>query len=175
MCIELGLHRRDSLFKVVPNEAERANVLRMFWAIYVLDRRWSFGTGLPFALQDADIDPNLPEPVSLHCSLSRLILIVLVCRCAVSQYDDSLLSDRIKSLALYFILCTTSGTTSQRMFDPVHQLSYADVFNRSRRLATLTIRSCNGKSPFLLPYNSLKGRRLRQPPVAFSAFRSSYI
>jgi hypothetical protein len=29
----------------------------------VLDRRWSFGTGMPFALQDTDIDPDLPKPV----------------------------------------------------------------------------------------------------------------
>lgn len=64
MCIELGLHRRDSLFKVVSDPEERANVIKLFWSIYVLDRRWSFGTGMPFALQDADIDPSLPEPVS---------------------------------------------------------------------------------------------------------------
>jgi hypothetical protein len=64
MCIELGLHRRDSLFKTVTDEEERASVVKLFWSVYVLDRRWSFGTGLPFAMQDADIDPNLPEPVS---------------------------------------------------------------------------------------------------------------
>jgi hypothetical protein len=64
MCIELGLHRRDSLFKVVTDEAERSSAIKLFWSIYVLDRRWSFGTGMPFAFQDADIDPNLPEPVS---------------------------------------------------------------------------------------------------------------
>ncbi len=66
MCIELGLHRRDSLFKVVTDEEERSNAIKLFWSIYVLDRRWSFGTGMPFALQDADIDPNLPEPVSFQ-------------------------------------------------------------------------------------------------------------
>ena len=64
MCVELGLHRRDSLFKVFPDEQERGTVVKLFWSIYVLDRRWSFGTGMPFAMQDADIDPNLPEPVS---------------------------------------------------------------------------------------------------------------
>jgi regulator of sirC expression with transglutaminase-like and TPR domain len=37
---------------------------RVFWVIYVLDRRWSFGTSLSFALVDRDIDPELPEPVS---------------------------------------------------------------------------------------------------------------
>jgi hypothetical protein len=65
MCIELGLHRRDSLYKVVTGEEERSNAIKLFWSIYVLDRRWSFGTGMPFALQDTDIDPNLPEPVSI--------------------------------------------------------------------------------------------------------------
>ncbi|KAN0117483.1 Fungal specific transcription factor domain containing protein [Hyaloscypha variabilis] len=62
MCIELGLHRRESLFKVVTDEEERSNAVKLFWSVYVLDRRWSFGTGMPFALQDSDIDPNLPEP-----------------------------------------------------------------------------------------------------------------
>ncbi|PBP15798.1 putative fungal specific transcription factor [Diplocarpon rosae] len=62
MCIELGLHRRESLLKVVANEEERSSTINLFWSIYVLDRRWSFGTGMPFALQDADIDPKLPEP-----------------------------------------------------------------------------------------------------------------
>ncbi|KAH8808471.1 fungal-specific transcription factor domain protein [Xylogone sp. PMI_703] len=73
MCIELGLHRRDSLFRMFPDEEERADALRLFWAIYVLDRRWSFGTGLPFALQDADIDPTLPEPVHKVPYLNSMI------------------------------------------------------------------------------------------------------
>lgn len=63
MCKEMGLHRRESLFKAFPDDAERDKIVKFFWSVYVLDRRWSFGTGLPFVLQDADIDPNLPEPV----------------------------------------------------------------------------------------------------------------
>ncbi|TVY16790.1 putative transcriptional regulatory protein [Lachnellula arida] len=62
MSIELGIHRRDSLFRVIPDEEDRSMAIKLFWSLYVLDRRWSFGTGMPFALQDADIDPNLPEP-----------------------------------------------------------------------------------------------------------------
>jgi hypothetical protein len=63
MCIELGLHRREALFKSIPDPEERADAIRLFWSVYVLDRRWSFGTGLPFAIQDGDVDPTLPEPV----------------------------------------------------------------------------------------------------------------
>lgn len=65
MCIELGLHRKDSLLRSFTNEAEYQQAIRIFWAVYALDRRWSFGTGMPFALQDADIDPALPEPVCI--------------------------------------------------------------------------------------------------------------
>lgn len=65
-CIEMGLHRRESLLKSFSNEAEYLAAAKLFWVVYALDRRWSFGTGMPFALQDADIDANLPEPVS-HC------------------------------------------------------------------------------------------------------------
>ena len=68
MCIELGLHRRDALLRAIPDDAERDSAVNLFWSVYVLDRRWSFGTGMPFALQDSDIDPALPEPVrSLQC------------------------------------------------------------------------------------------------------------
>ena len=63
MCLEMGLHRRDALLKSFPNEDQWTGVSRIFWSIYSLDRRWSLGTGLPFVIQDEDIDPNLPEPV----------------------------------------------------------------------------------------------------------------
>ena len=49
--------------KSFPDEQGRSWVVKLFWSIYVLDRRWSFGMGRPFALQDSDIDPALPQPV----------------------------------------------------------------------------------------------------------------
>lgn len=63
MCLEMGLHRREALVKSFPNEDQWNEITRIFWAVYSLDRRWSLGTGLPFVIQDEDIDPNLPEPV----------------------------------------------------------------------------------------------------------------
>jgi hypothetical protein len=36
----------------------------VFWTVYTLDRRWSFGTGLPFAVQDVDIVRPPPASVS---------------------------------------------------------------------------------------------------------------
>jgi hypothetical protein len=57
---------------------EQAAAIRTFWCIYVLDRRWSFGTGMPFALQDTDIDSNLPKPVRsviVHQYTSLLMLV----------------------------------------------------------------------------------------------------
>ena len=74
MCIEMGLHRKDSLLKSFTNEAEYQEAIRIFWAVYALDRRWSFGTGMPFALQDTDIDPSLPEPVSCDPTVMRIYL-----------------------------------------------------------------------------------------------------
>lgn len=66
MCLEMGLHRRDALVKSFPDEVQWDEITRLFWSVYSLDRRWSLGTGLPFVIQDEDIDPNLPEPVRLH-------------------------------------------------------------------------------------------------------------
>lgn len=62
LCIELGLHRK-AIYDTMSSE-DRDSAVNLFWSIYNLDRRWSFGTGMPFALQDADIDPALPRPVS---------------------------------------------------------------------------------------------------------------
>jgi hypothetical protein len=64
LCLELGIHQRDNLVKI-QDEAERRDCLMTFWAAYVLDRRWSFATGLPYVLQDEDVDPEMPYPVSL--------------------------------------------------------------------------------------------------------------
>ncbi|KAI6822999.1 fungal transcriptional regulatory protein [Hortaea werneckii] len=61
LCIELGLHRRET-YEAMSDESDRDETILLFWSIYVLDRRWSFGTGMPFALQDSDIDPQLPKP-----------------------------------------------------------------------------------------------------------------
>lgn len=65
LCIELGLHRRETYATLFVSDEERSTAVKLFWSVYVLDRRWSFGTGMPFALQDADIDPLLPKPVRL--------------------------------------------------------------------------------------------------------------
>ncbi|KAL4953534.1 hypothetical protein BDW69DRAFT_165159 [Aspergillus filifer] len=63
--IQLGLHRQETWLRtggVFPGELQWKFASRLFWCIYVLDRKWSFGTGLPFAIQDSDMDTNLPEP-----------------------------------------------------------------------------------------------------------------
>lgn len=64
LCLEMGLHRRDGI-KRITGEQERKNAINTFWSAYVLDRRWSFGTGFPFVVHDDKIDPGLPYPVSL--------------------------------------------------------------------------------------------------------------
>ncbi|KAJ5095207.1 hypothetical protein N7532_007498 [Penicillium argentinense] len=72
MCLETGLHRKDALVKSFPLEDQWNDITRIFWTVYSLDRRWSLGTGLPFTIQDEDIDPNLPEPDTpyLRCMIS---------------------------------------------------------------------------------------------------------
>ena len=62
LCMELGIHQRMGLMKI-ENEQERKDALNAFWTSYILDRRWAFGTGLPYVVQDEEIDPQLPLPV----------------------------------------------------------------------------------------------------------------
>ncbi|KAI1016951.1 hypothetical protein LB504_007172 [Fusarium proliferatum] len=50
-----------------------------FWSLYTLDRRWSFGSGLPFAVQDSEINrPSLPMNDSSH-SLAYLKEMISFC------------------------------------------------------------------------------------------------
>lgn len=72
MALEMGLHRRESLEKNIPHVTTQKQAVALFWCIYVLDRRWSFGTGMPFVLQDNDIDPSLPT-VSLPIAWKILL------------------------------------------------------------------------------------------------------
>ncbi|KAL2672521.1 hypothetical protein Neosp_013233 [[Neocosmospora] mangrovei] len=60
--IEMGLHRKRSLLDNFKDPDCRRLATRVFWCVYVLDRRWSFGNSLSFALVDKDIDPELPKP-----------------------------------------------------------------------------------------------------------------
>ncbi|KAJ4150693.1 hypothetical protein LMH87_011430 [Akanthomyces muscarius] len=48
--------------QLFDNPNERQLALNSFWSAYVLDRRWAFNTGLPYVIQDADIDPKLDYP-----------------------------------------------------------------------------------------------------------------
>lgn len=64
LCLELGLHRREGLLKIADPQTRR-DALHTFWSAYVLDRRWSFSTGLPFVCHDDKIDPKLPYPVGV--------------------------------------------------------------------------------------------------------------
>lgn len=65
LCLELGLHRAET-YQKISDEQDRTSALKLFWSVYVLDHRWSMGTGMSFALQDADLDENLPTIVSLR-------------------------------------------------------------------------------------------------------------
>ncbi|TID21697.1 fungal-specific transcription factor-like protein [Venturia nashicola] len=61
LAVEIGLHRHETYANNFTTDEERQFATVLFWSLYVLDRRWSFGTGMPFALQDADIDALLPK------------------------------------------------------------------------------------------------------------------
>ncbi|KIM92691.1 hypothetical protein OIDMADRAFT_185063 [Oidiodendron maius Zn] len=60
--LELGLHRRGTFSRPIIDGQNLVRAVEAFWTIYVLDGHWSFAVGLPRSLQNADIDPDLPEP-----------------------------------------------------------------------------------------------------------------
>lgn len=64
MALEMGLHRSESVMAKFPKANDRHLAIRVFYCIYVMDRRWSFETGMPFIIHDADIDPDLVRIVA---------------------------------------------------------------------------------------------------------------
>ncbi|KAL1962252.1 hypothetical protein VTN77DRAFT_9842 [Rasamsonia byssochlamydoides] len=65
MCLEMGLHRRETFTRPAIISFGRERVLKLFWSVYTLDMRWSIGTGMPFHLDYSDIDPSLPQPAGV--------------------------------------------------------------------------------------------------------------
>ncbi|KAH7406815.1 fungal-specific transcription factor domain-containing protein [Phaeosphaeria sp. MPI-PUGE-AT-0046c] len=77
--LEMGLHRRQSLIDNFKDEEARNRAVQIFWVIYELDRRWSFGTSLSFALDDREIDPRLPEPGQENPYLKAMVAFARLC------------------------------------------------------------------------------------------------
>ena len=75
----MGLHRRQSLLDNFKELTARELAVQVFWVVYELDRRWSFGTSLSFALNDRDIDPQLPEPGKDYPYLKAMVAFAKLC------------------------------------------------------------------------------------------------
>lgn len=60
---ELGFHNSTSLQQQFPSITQRQSAKRLLWCAYTLDRRWSFGTGLPFGIAESNIDYDMEIPV----------------------------------------------------------------------------------------------------------------
>ncbi|KAF2622446.1 hypothetical protein BU25DRAFT_402429 [Macroventuria anomochaeta] len=77
--LEMGLHRKQSLLDNFKDTEERELAVQVFWVVYELDRRWSFGTSLSFALNDRDIDTQLPEPGKAYPYLKGMVAYAKLC------------------------------------------------------------------------------------------------
>lgn len=77
--LEMGLHRKQSLQDNFKDPEERRLAVQVFWVVYELDRRWSFGTSLSFALNDRDIDTLLPEPGKTYPYLKGMVAYARLC------------------------------------------------------------------------------------------------
>ncbi|KAK7736563.1 hypothetical protein SLS53_006995 [Cytospora paraplurivora] len=94
LCLEMGIHRREVIAKI-EDEQKRKNAINTFWSAYVLDRRWSFGTGFPFVVHDDKIDPQLPYPEDLPYLTSMITFSKLGAKIwrLVDYFDSVLIRD----------------------------------------------------------------------------------
>jgi len=68
LCIELGLHRKQSGTNANPKDLEIRR--RVFWACYCLDRMTTMTLGRTFAIADRDINVELPDIEPEHWALT---------------------------------------------------------------------------------------------------------
>lgn len=72
LCLELGLHRSEIVTEMFDTPEAVHDAVRLFWVVYVCDKRWAFSTGLDFAIRDEEIDPKLPMPDDSYPYLKML-------------------------------------------------------------------------------------------------------
>jgi hypothetical protein len=75
MMFEIGIENNYSFDSMFVKQEDKYRGTIIIWSIFVLDRRWSFFTGLPAALKDNDIDHF--RPVS-HASSPKTRLHLLI-------------------------------------------------------------------------------------------------
>lgn len=71
MLQERGYHRSASLQHQFLTPAAQNRAKMLFWSVYILDHRWSSGTGCPFAIHDSDIDHGVED--LMVCVLSFVL------------------------------------------------------------------------------------------------------
>lgn len=63
-CYELGLHQTPEEIQNCAEAHHSVSLQELFCSVYVLDRTFSFATGLPHTMKDGDIDEKCFEVVS---------------------------------------------------------------------------------------------------------------
>ncbi|KAH8195995.1 hypothetical protein TruAng_009833 [Truncatella angustata] len=89
MLQELGYHSSTVMQHRFKSRDARERAKKVLWSAYMLDRRWSFGTGLPFAIHDSDIDYDT-DFMDESLSSAYLKAMVTYCRIAAEVRDSAL-------------------------------------------------------------------------------------
>ncbi|KAI1878284.1 uncharacterized protein JN550_000466 [Neoarthrinium moseri] len=89
MLQELGYHNSSNLQQRFRSDEAKRRAKKVFWSAYMLDRRWSFGTGLPFGILDSDIDYDV-DVMDDTLPSAYLKAMVAYCRIASEVRDSGL-------------------------------------------------------------------------------------
>ncbi|ETS72993.1 hypothetical protein PFICI_15385 [Pestalotiopsis fici W106-1] len=89
MLQELGYHSSSDLQHRFKSRSAKDKAKKVLWSAYTLDRRWSFGTGLPFAINDSDIDYDT-DFLDESLSTAYLRAMVAYCRIGAEVRDSAL-------------------------------------------------------------------------------------
>ncbi|KAK5989529.1 hypothetical protein PT974_11056 [Cladobotryum mycophilum] len=82
-----------------PQNRDPLRADKFFWTVFTLDRRWSFGTGLPFSVHDTEIDRH---PLLAEDSPSSAYLKNMITYCRIASDVRKWLLESTSSLASSF-------------------------------------------------------------------------
>ncbi|KAH8809356.1 hypothetical protein F5884DRAFT_402627 [Xylogone sp. PMI_703] len=103
-CLELGLNQAETFKKQFIDGRDRSIAVKLFWSIYILDKRLCTNLGVPFVIQDSDIDALVPQPGPkdsfFRTTVAFTQIYAIACRQTCHLADQSALfpQDRIEYL-----------------------------------------------------------------------------
>jgi proline utilization trans-activator len=125
MALSLGMNRQSP-----PGSLEKSEYLRrrrLWWTLYIIDRKLSINMGAPLTIHDEEIDISLPTEDDLGFDNSALILHI-----KLSAIEGDVMKGKTFSLCTFQILltCLTAAYQINGALDKAFIISLQHIFTK---------------------------------------------